>query len=196
MIQPDTVAGMVLPVARTRDEAHLYMDLNPCATCAGSDVRWQGTLAVDGGIPVRRYSGVCPGCGARREFVFRLPEQPLAAGAGDVVLFGGADRSQLLDAGEWLGVADLCARAAAGDGYGEDGEPVFPPEALESLAIAVAAMNEVLKFIPEGAEDVPADAVWSERGRDVRESEPDRFRRKRLQLVRDTYRDVLYRAAP
>ena len=43
--------GMALPVARTRDEAHLYMDMRPCPKCGKSDVHWDSALTSDEGAP-------------------------------------------------------------------------------------------------------------------------------------------------
>jgi hypothetical protein len=182
---------MALPVARTRDEAHLYMDMRPCVTCGKSDVHWDSALTSDDGSPARRYSGTCPGCKMAREFIFRLPERPFLAAAGHVVHFGGKDPSELIDAGEWLYVADVCAQAAAGG----DPSSLLSAEARESLIVAVAAMDEVLKFIPEGRDEVPRAGFWSERGRMLRQNESGRFRRRRLLTIRNTYQDVLTRAA-
>jgi hypothetical protein len=201
---------MPLPVARTRDEAHLYMDLHPCHVCDHSDVLWEAGLASDEGAPARRYSGTCSGCGIGREFVFRLPPYPVVPRPGEVVTFGGPECSELLDAGEWLYVADVCARAAAGTEAGPPTAGSFGPfgpggaggdptalnrEARESLLVAIAAIEEILKFVPVGQDEVPRGAFWSERGRRLRQSEPGRFRRRRLAVVRDRYRDVLARAA-
>jgi hypothetical protein len=185
---------MALPVARTRDEAHLYMDMRPCSVCGKSDVHWDSALTSDDGAPARRYTGTCPGCGAAREFVFRLPHRPLSPSPSDVVLFGGQEPSELLDAGEWLYVADVCAQAAAGGPDREPG-PILTAEARESLVVAVAAMDEVLKFIPEGRDEVPRAGFWSERGRVLRQTESSRFRLRRLLAIRNGYRDALARAA-
>lgn len=178
----------MLPVARTRDEAHLYMDLHPCDACGSVDVTWSSALAHEDGRPARRYAGRCQGCDATREFVFALPERPELPGPRDVVFFG-ADRSRLLDAGEWLLVSDLCAQA----GSVPAGSEQERAEARESMAIAAAALAEVLKFVPSGADEVPDSAFWSDRGRTVREQEPGRFRRRRLDIVGETYRDALDR---
>ncbi|HKT03695.1 MAG TPA: hypothetical protein VJT31_29560 [Rugosimonospora sp.] len=178
----------MLPVARTRDEAHLYMDLHPCDACGTAEVTWDSGLTHEDGVPARRYAGRCRGCGADREFVFAVPDRPELPGAQDVVFFG-AEPSQLLDAGEWLLVSDLCAQAGS-----------VPPEdqreraeARESMAVAAAAVAEVLKFLPPGGDEVPDSAFWSARGRTVRDQEPGRFRRRRLDIVADTYRDALDR---
>ena len=170
---------MTLPVARTRDEAHLYMDLHPCEECGAIDVVWRhATVYVDGGIG-GGYFGSCPGCGAKREFVFALPEREWVV--AEFPNFGGPEPSRLLDAGEWLWVADRAAgNAPAGDPAGE----------RRALALASQAVAEVLKFIPDGEELVPEAAFWTERGREVHSAEPGRFSRGRLQVVRDTYREL------
>lgn len=179
---------MTLPAARTRDEAHLYMDMNPCERCGDVEVVWESALTDRDGVPARRYWGNCGDCGAHREFVFALPERPLAPEEGALVFFGGPEPSRLLDPGEWLLVADLCAQAAAAP----DGSPPAA-DARESLAIAVAAVNEILKFVPAGENAVPESAFWTDRGRTVHQQEPGRFTRRRLLIVRDAYQDALYR---
>jgi hypothetical protein len=176
---------VTLPVARTRDEAHLYMDMHPCERCGDVNVTWDSSLTDDNGTPARRYHGTCGDCGAQRAFVFALPERPLVAGADEVVVFGGPDPSRLLDPGEWLLVADLCAQAAAVP----DGA-IPGADERQSIAIAVAAVGEILKFVPAGADAVPESAFWSTRGRTVFLQEPGRFQRRRLLIVRDTYRDA------
>jgi hypothetical protein len=167
---------MTAGLARTRDEAHLYLDLHPCA-CGSVDTDWAAALTDADGRPARRYYGGCGGCGRRREHVFLLPDRPTLPGASDVVRFGGPEPSELLDAGEWLWVADLCAADAARLPEGD-------PAVARSLATAVAAVDEVLKFVPGGADDLPADAVWSERGREVWRTERGRLRRSRLETFR------------
>ncbi|CNE56625.1 Uncharacterised protein [Mycobacterium tuberculosis] len=182
--RPDSRDGStdVLRLARTRDEAHLYMDLHPCQRCGSVEVTWKSGLRQAGGELVRAYSGPCGQCGDEREFVFRLPEPGTVPVSGGRYHFGGDAPSELLDAGEWLRVADLTASNVPVD---------HPTAALNALSIAVAAMNEVLKFIPPGADRVPDTAFWTEQGREVRAREPGRFDRERLAIVRDGYRSAL-----
>ncbi|NUP03160.1 MAG: hypothetical protein HOW59_35090, partial [Nonomuraea sp.] len=100
--------------------------------------------------------------------------------------FGGAEPSELLDAGEWLWVADLTASDV----------PVHDrAEARRVLRIATAAVEEVVKFVPPGAEAVPDDGFWSERGLGMRTAEPGRFQLDRLLIVRDTYQELAGRYA-
>jgi hypothetical protein len=179
----------VLPPARTRDEAHAYMDLRPCPHCGSVDTAWSSALAYgDDGVLVRRYHGACGNCGNEREFRFALPDRPTVAEPGQAVTFGGAEPSKLLDPGEWLLVADLCATAGAvADGDTPDDETRY------SLAVAVAAMDEVIKFVPAGVDAVPDAAFTTSRGYAVYEREPGRFQRRRLVVVRDSYRESLAR---
>jgi hypothetical protein len=149
--------------ARTNSEAHLYMDLHPCA-CGGIAFDRHSAVITDGDALCSRYSGACKACGARREFVFELPET-FRAIRHDHVEFGGADPSRLLDPGEWMAVADQRAKRN--------------PGTREDLDIARAAVEEVLKFAPAGAERVP---------------DAGRFRRPRLEAVLGAYRDLLAKA--
>jgi hypothetical protein len=173
---------MPLPPARTRDEAHLYMDLHPCDSCGAVEVSWQSAPTDDNGLSARRYWGACGDCGADREFVFAQPEDEQLV-KSETVNFGGPEPSQLLDPGEWLLVADLCAQAAVGQ----------DDEARYNLAVAMAAMTEILKFVPAGTDAVPESAFTSARGRTVYWREPGRFDRRRLEIVRVAYRDSLDR---
>lgn len=174
---------MDLKLARTRDEALLYLDLHPCERCGSVEVAWDTALVSADGELARSYFGTCADCGNEREYVFRVPEPgsvPLSA--GDVVVFGGSDPSELLDAGEWLWVSDL----TAGDVPVDD-----VAEARRTLGIAAAAIDETLKFLPAGEDAVPVTALWSERGRQVYAADPGRFERDRLLIARDTYRQEL-----
>jgi hypothetical protein len=168
---------VTFPVARTRDEAHLYLDLHPCGTCGSVGTTWEHALVNVDGELTARYAGTCPACGAERGYLFGLPERETISGR--FPMFGGPEASQLLDAGEWLWVADLTAgNVPAGE----------PETARQALATARAAVEEVIKFVPPGEDGVPEGAFWSDRGRQVRDAEPGRFRLDRLLIARDAYR--------
>jgi len=169
---------MAFAVARSRDEAHLYLDLHPCDECGSAETTWDNAVAVADGEPASRYTGTCEGCGKRREFWFGLPRRGVVP--EEYPTFGGAAPSQLLAPGQWRWVADL----VAGDLPRHD-----PHEARRSLAIARAAVEEVVKFVPPGADAVPADAFWSEQGRLTYEADPARFTVDRLLAARTAYRE-------
>jgi hypothetical protein len=175
--------GAPLP-ARTSDEARLYLDLHPCEGCGRVNLPWQSGPVFVNGVVARAYAGTCPGCGRERRFVFEHPESTGASASSpaEPVSFGGPQPSRLVDAGVWLAVADLTASRMPADD---------PAGARYALSVAVAAVNEVLKFIPPGAERVPAEAFWSERGRQVWTADPGRFEAERLRVVRDVYTERL-----
>lgn len=170
---------MAFAVARTRDEAHLYLDLHPCGKCGSVETAWGTGLTTVEGELVNRYAGACGECGEQREYLFGLPDRPVVPKGYPT--FGGEEPSQLLDAGEWLWVADL----TAGNVPTHD-----PDEAHRALATAAAAIEEIVKFVPPGQDETPADAFWSDRGHKMRAAEPGRFQLDRLMIVRDTYRDL------
>jgi hypothetical protein len=178
-------------VARTNHEAHLFMDLHPCGCGETAFDRASSVITLaDGGL-ASRYAGTCARCGARREFVFRLPPRPVPVPA-DEVRYGGTEPSELLDAGEWLWVAERYAGAVPADSH-------RLPEADRRrargrLSAAAAALDEVLKFAPPDATFVPPTACWSELGTSVYAREPGRFQAARLAAVRDTYRALARRA--
>jgi hypothetical protein len=165
--------------ARSNAEAHLYMDLRPCA-CGAVEFDRQSNVISDGDALCSRYAGPCRRCGTPRVFVFELPET-IRPVRGDQIEFGGSDPSRLLDPGEWLAVADDHARGLHVDSAGTH----------RDLDLARAAVEEVLKFVPAGADRVPIDAFRTDRGRAVRNAEPGRFRRARLEAVLGAYSDLL-----
>lgn len=169
---------MAFAVARTRDEAHLYLELHPCPDCGSIDTPWEhGLTEVDGELAIS-YTGICPGCDAEREYLFGLPVRETRAVGWPT--FGGPEPSELLDPGQWMDVADQAAANV----------PIDPVEAGKVLAVARAAVDEVIKFVPAGQDAVPEEEFWTPAGRAVRDADPGRFRLDRLQVVRDTYREL------
>jgi hypothetical protein len=184
---------MPLRIARTNAEAHLYMELNPCENCGETEFQPASAVIVAEGDLASRYAGPCPRCGFQREFVFRIPEEVIFPDPAEP-RFGDDQPSVLIDAGEWLWVADLIARnvpAEPDDGMTADDRH----RVLIDLRTAAAAVTEAMKFIPPGADTVPPDGVWSARGRGVYDDEPGRFRRIRLDAVQRTYRRLAERFA-
>ena len=130
-----------------------------------------------------RYTGACARCGTARVFEFRLPPEILQPPATGVV-YGGPEPSELLDPGEWLSVADDYARSVP-VGSKLDGDALR--SARQRLAVAIAALDEVRKFAPPGAVEVPPSAFTTPFGRAMWDKEPGRFRLIRLDAVRAAY---------
>lgn len=166
----------MIPLARSNAEAHLFMELTPCG-CGDWRFDRRSAVVTRGDVLCSEYTGPCQTCGTIRTFVFRLPERILPP--GEVVRFGDDRPSELLDAGEWLAVADERARR----------RPATPRD----LETAAAAIDEILKLAaPDG--EIPDGAFRTARGRAVRDAEPGRFRRARLEAVLATYRAAVVRS--
>jgi len=175
---------MTRPYARTNAEAHLYMDLHPCA-CGERVFDRRSAVIDDGGTLCSRYAGPCAGCGTPRSFVFELPET-IRAVQRDHVEYGGDDPSRIIDAGEWMAVSDAHGRRE--------------PHTRRDLDIARAAIEEVKKFLPRGlrgspTDRVPDEAFWTARGRAVRDAAPANFGKLRLSAALELYQR-LHEAAP
>lgn len=170
-------------IARSSSECHLYIELHPCA-CGETklDVRHR-LVSFDAGLGAV-YEAPCPRCGVHRKFEFLLdPEIP----PGDK--FGGATASAIIDAGQYLAVADDAAKRVPADLSGLDDEN--RRVASWWMNRSVNALEEVIKAIPPGAEAVPETAMFSESGKAVYVCEPGRFRKSRLEAVLESYRELL-----
>lgn len=175
-----------LLLARTNLEAHIYMDMHACECGDGNFDRTNSVIELDGDL-ASRYVGACRGCSRIREFIFAIPEYPSLPSANSMS-FGDGTPSQLLDAGEWLFVADRYAQVATTNAEpGSEAARV----ARQQVATAAAAMDEVLAFVPEGADMVPYESLRTERGREIYDEQPGRFYQDRLEVVRDTYRSIV-----
>ncbi|MEV0839354.1 hypothetical protein AB0I55_07315 [Actinocatenispora sera] len=170
---------MAVPRARTFDEAYLFMELRPCV-CGEAQFDRQSDHSSTDGTFVVRYTGQCPSCGRSRSFTFELPpETPTIS--FDVEYGSGDAPSTLLDAGEWLGAAELFAVNAdavqsSGDLSDDDLSTVY-----HLLSAAAAATAEVLKFAPAGVGEVPEAAFWTPVGRLALQVAPERFRRDAIE---------------
>lgn len=176
--------------ARSHNEAMLYVVLRACRTCGERARDITDEIDVRDGAVHTEYAAVCRRCGDTHRYVFRLPERDPQAGVDEVV-YGGSEPSKIIDAGEWLGVAD---RLAAG-GFGPAG-PQPSDRGNRALALAAAAaVDEVLKFIPVGADRVPLNATWTDEGKEQFARDPGRMRRARMEVLAGVYRSGAARRA-
>src|SRR5687768_8032813 len=178
----DALYGSRVLVARSSPECHLYIELHPCA-CGEHVLETRHRLvSLEDGLGAV-YEGTCARCGTARRFEFVLdPEIP----PGDK--FGGLQPSAILDAGQYLAVADDASKRVPADVSGLD-------EAQRRTARwwmnrAVNALEEVIKAIPAGDAvlRVRCSASWG------KAMHAHRFRRLRLEAVLQLYRDILDRA--
>jgi hypothetical protein len=172
-------------LARSAPECRLYIDLHPCV-CGATlfDVRHHLRSEPDGSLAAV-YGGDCPQCGLPRLFVFTLdPATPPAPPA-----FGGPAASRIICPGQFALVSDDASRRAHADPAGLS--PTDHRASRANLELALAAIEEVVKFIPAGADAVPPEAFTSIEGQRLYASEPQRFRRYRLEAVADAYRQLI-----
>ena len=169
-------------IARSAIECHLYIELHPCS-CGELLEPDRHRLQSRESDLVAVYSTRCRRCRTTRHFEFVLDDEivPLSK-------FGGSKPSQIIDAGEFLAVADSAARQVPADGSSLDAGARATARAL--MDRAVAAIEEVLKFIPPDEESVSPEALSSTRGAAMYREEPGRFRRSRLQAVLRAYQDA------
>ncbi|MFC7480528.1 hypothetical protein ACFQX7_11395 [Luedemannella flava] len=156
----------------------------PCS-CDETSLPVRHTLRTSGDDLLAVYQGECPRCGLPRQFAFVLdPATPPPPPA-----FGGAAPSRIVCPGQFAIAADNAARATPLSPAGLT--PTQREYGHDALAYAVAAQEEVLKFVPEGADAVPESAFTSPEGARLYAGDPGRFRRARLVAVADAYRSAL-----
>ncbi|MFI1992874.1 hypothetical protein [Actinoplanes sp. NPDC020271] len=180
-------APSVIGLVRSTAEAHLFMDLHECEICAEDEFDRRVDAVTVHGELCSRYTGACAECGNPREFTFRLPEETLIPDPEEPS-FGGERPSELLDAGEWLAVADAIAACTPADPAGLDAEERLLAHYEYLKAAAVVA--EARKFVAYGAEVVSPQALWSSTGRAVHHADPGRFDRRQLERAENVFRDL------
>jgi hypothetical protein len=153
-----------------------YTALHQCSCGDGSTTLRRAVIQA-GDAPGIEYSGACRSCGRHRRFVFRGPAEADVLPPGTFRF--GTGTSDLLDAGEWLWVAEMAVNSA----------PVIEQGKATVGPLAAAAVEEALKFIPPGRDEVPATALWSERSRLLQIADPGQLSRDRLLALRDAYRE-------
>lgn len=180
------MTSVVALAARSPEESRLYLELQPCARCAASalQVATHWLAEGDGGVLVSGYETRCAQCNSTDEFEFTVPSQPPSPAQ-----FGGPEPSRLIDAGQFFTVARELAGAVPAD-------PTRCPDAdrddaREAMAMAVAAVTEVHKFLPAERDELPPEAFFTPAGRAVYGADPAQFTRRRLTAVDNAYRRVL-----
>lgn len=182
MTGPDD--GARPPVARTVDEAHTYMDLRPC-DCGANRFERASRVVSQGADLISEYRGPCESCGTDREFRFRLPDG-IEPGSDNRY---GRGRSDLLDAGEWLFVADRMGAAVPRRIPADADEREL---AAHRLRTARDAVQQALN-LTDSTGTLPPDALRSTLARQLLAQSPTRFEPGRLGAIKDAYAAELAR---
>ncbi len=127
----------------------------------------------------------------RIELAVPYGSEDVARRAG--VIFG-LGVSQLIDAAQWVMVAQVFARRAFDRDFSlTDGTGTPQQRRLVELdwEYAAEAQGEALKFVPEGAEVLPPAAVWSELGERALAEQPDNLVPAKIADDHEFYRGTL-----
>jgi hypothetical protein len=177
---PQPPAAPPPPLARTRDEALFYLQLQRCPRCGEQRTPWGSELVEVGGVLARRYFGDCAQCGQAREYVFRVPDRIPPRPPGASMHYGGDEPSELIDAGQWLLMSEPAAEQTRADlAAGELRDAALHAE------LALTCVTEVTKFVPPGSTEVPDSGFFTPAGRAARAADPRRFTLRRLLLLLD-----------
>ncbi|MEV1065607.1 hypothetical protein [Streptomyces sp. NPDC050263] len=173
-------------IARTLAEAQVYPSL---------------TIAADRTAPAVEPLPIVPG----QNLTEGADAWTLATQAGDIAIpyvseeaartvgarFG-LGVSHLVDAAQWAEVAATYARRALEADLACTGGPDQDRFGVElNWEFAAEAVGEALKFLPEGADVVPDEGVWSEVGRQSRARNPELVTRAKLIDDLEYYRGTL-----
>ncbi|MGW4499080.1 hypothetical protein ACWENR_10760 [Micromonospora sp. NPDC004336] len=183
------------PTTRSAWECQAFLTLTPCPGCGGPGLRPTEIATLTGDAGRRwEYQAACGRCGRAETFTFAVAVERAPAYPG----FGGATPSQLLDAGQFLVLAEAVADAVPADPY--DIDPPDPDavgtveaelaRARDDIGVAVAAVSECLKFVPAGAAAVPRSALWSPAGLARFDADPEAFERRQLLSTLGAFREV------
>ncbi|MBT8493349.1 MAG: hypothetical protein KJO07_09860 [Deltaproteobacteria bacterium] len=164
--------------ARSAAEADLYVDLE--CEAAGEVPQSRKRKKTERRRQTFWSYQIRCASGKLLEFEFELDGLPEPKpGLRRKVEYGGKEPSRLIDAGEWLRVADRHANLAPKSVAG------LPErqrrEAAGNLEIAIAAVGETLKFIPAGGDRVSSTVLTSTRGKTYFNKDVRRFTRSALE---------------
>lgn len=176
--------------ARSRLEQQDYMLLHACECGDREPPKDEDGESLPAGRILTRWTGKCASCGRAREFAFDGPEIGPGVSKRFTVTYGD-EPSEIIDPGEFIWLAEHHARKAPSDPATVTGNA--RARARTNIAIAVAAVDEALKFLPPGAFDMPPAAFKSKLGSEMRQTEPGRFSRVRLEAFRQGLEQIFDR---
>ncbi|NUW32344.1 hypothetical protein HTZ77_13010 [Nonomuraea sp. SMC257] len=158
-------------LGRSLVEAYLYLDL----------VAYDGEPGASRQATVtREQDGVVVGLGTTEILV---PYEAEAGAREEGALFG-SGLSELIDPGQWVLIATTYASRALEGALFHAADPSGEHRYEDVAAdwrFAAESIAEALKFFPPDEDELPPDAFWTELGRSLRESEPDRLTRQKLE---------------
>lgn len=171
--KPDQVAR-----ARSIHEMNFAASLEPCRTCGARIDPGRLSLAGDG--DAWALSGDCPRCRTPRGFSFRTHGDPLAAPSARDEL-GGPKPSEIIKPSRWLAEIDRLLIIVRPDPT-QLGIVPWQTNRDDNTRLLIC-LNELLKFIPDGAAEIPLDALDPDEHADW-VARPGHYQRARLSELR------------
>jgi hypothetical protein len=113
--------------------------------------------------------------------MFALDEEIVAPTA-----FGGTNPSTIIDAGQYMAASERAARQVRVGGPSDQ-----KVTAKAFLIRAIACLDEIMKWMPTEADQVPASAFFTNEGLRSYMEDPGRFSRERVLAVLGAYRELL-----
>ncbi|HKQ79127.1 MAG TPA: pentapeptide repeat-containing protein [Blastocatellia bacterium] len=171
---------------RSHIELRFVARLYPCPGCGNREVDRVETFRAGGRLLVIVS---CQNCQSSRKFRFTTRNYPLDVTPSRHEL-GGSEPSSVIRPAQFVGEFDRLSQ-----------EVVWEPEGLapaewranlSALHQAATCLVELLKFIPDGADAVPA-AAHDKAGCADAQARPERYRRARLAAELDRYRELFAR---
>lgn len=165
--------------ARSIHEMHFAASLEPCPKC-GTRIDAQ-QLSLAGNDEAWALTGNCPRCATPRAFTFVTYGDPLTAPAPRDELAGPAP-SEIISPAQWIAEIDRLIPLVRPDPTKlEIDEWKASRDANKRLLVC---LNELRKFIPDGASEIPADKL-SDAERVDRKARPERFQRAWIETERE-----------
>lgn len=179
--------------ARSSLEVTYLLRFRGCPQCHERDLgspRYLSYIASGTLEPTGRFDVTCPKCGHQRSVRYReLRESPLA-GPGDM---GGPDPSQIISPHEFATELARCSRELGARTRAD------VPLLLQLRAIPFVwsphlngqtCAEELAKFLPEGAERIPADRFVTDEARAYLAAHPEQFTRAYIESCVKHYTEL------
>lgn len=166
---------------RSAVEMAYVIEATPCPGCGAhnaiDDYELKSGMSERGGDEIFMF-GACPACGEARAFHFHAPDGAFSADV-DAFELGGPQPSTVLDPHQLMVELDRLEPLMPEDPPAGDVRSV-----RDAIARALTTINEIDKFIPSGADEVPPAAFVAQAGRDDLRRRPSRYRRSWLEVCK------------
>ncbi|MDB4962490.1 MAG: hypothetical protein JWP01_2489 [Myxococcales bacterium] len=173
-------------VARDSHEVHVCLEIRGCPNCRCRDIGCQTSdyWRDEHDRQVACFDLVCPGCGNERRIeFFRHSEYDSTKPDGHL---GGPEPSMLIEPHElviellydFAGIAEALAVVPPPKGWGH------------LLQVAEECLNELRKFFPEGADEIPLEYFRTDAAKAARAAHPEWFRVSYLEEQEQRFKEL------